>query len=88
MAFAPPPFMLKETSPASFACKFREKIEPNWESLTNHGSKKEDEDEDENENEDEEEDKDEEEDRKASRAESGEKKGGEAKAGKSQRYGQ
>ena len=84
MAFAPPPFMLKETSPASFACKFREKIEPNWESLTNHGSKKEDE----NENENEEEDKDEEEDRKASRAESGEKKGGEAKAGKSQRYGQ
>jgi hypothetical protein len=30
----------KETSPESFACKLREKIKPNRESLTNHGSKK------------------------------------------------
>lgn len=58
----------KETSPESFACKLREKIKPNRESLTNHGSKKK-----------------EAEDCKARRAE---KKGGEAKTGKSQRYGQ
>jgi hypothetical protein len=61
----------KETSPESFACKLREKIKPNRESLTKHGSKKK-----------------EAEDCKASRAESGEKKGGETKTGKSQRYGQ